>query len=63
MYLVLGREGPYSVKEHTDLKRKFTEENIIRMPECLVDNIFVDFTGKVFQQIIGIPIGGNCAPP
>ena len=25
-------------------------------------NIFVVFAGKVFQQIIGIPMGTNCAP-
>ena len=28
----------------------------------LVDNIFVFFAGKVFKQIIGIPMGTNCAP-
>ena len=32
------------------------------MLEFLVDNILVDFGGKVFQQIIGIPMGTNCAP-
>ena len=32
------------------------------MLEFLVDNIFVVFAGKVFQQIIGIPMGKNCAP-
>ena len=32
------------------------------MLESLVDNIFVVFAGKVFQQVIGIPIGTNCAP-
>ena len=26
----------------------------------LVDNIFVVFAGKVFQQIVGIPMGTNC---
>ena len=61
-YLVLGRKGPYLVREHSDWKSKITEEDIIRILEFLVDNIFVVFTGKVFQQIIGIPIGTNCAP-
>ena len=61
-YLVLGRKGPYFVREHSDWKSKYTEEDIIRMLECLVDNIFVVFAGKVFQQIIGIPIDTNCAP-
>ena len=61
-FLVLGREGPYFVKEHSDSKNKYTEDDIINMLEFLVDNIFVVFGGKVFQQIIGIPIGTNCAP-
>ena len=32
------------------------------MLEFLVDNIFVIFAGKVFKQIIGIPMGTTCAP-
>ena len=32
------------------------------MLEFLVDNIFVVSGGKVFQQIVGIPMGTNCAP-
>ena len=32
------------------------------MLEFLVDNIFVVFAGKVFQQTVGIPMGTNCAP-
>ena len=32
------------------------------MLEFLVDNIFVVFAEKVFQQIVGIPMGTNCAP-
>ena len=61
-YLVLGREGPCFVKEHSDSKSKYTEEDIIKMLESLVDNIFVVFAGKAFQQIIGIPVGTTCAP-
>ena len=61
-YLVLGRKGPYFVREHSDSKSKYTEEDIIRVLEFLVDNIFVVFAGKVFQQIIGIPMGTNCTP-
>ena len=32
------------------------------MLEFLVDNIVVVFAGKVFQHIIGIPMGANCVP-
>ena len=61
-FLVLGREGPYFVKEHSDSNNKYTEDDIVNMLEFLVDNIFVVFGGKVFQQIVGIPMGTNCAP-
>ena len=43
-------------------KSKYTEEDIIRTLEFLVDNIFVVFAGKVFKQIIGIPMDTNCDP-
>ena len=32
------------------------------MIEFLVDNIYVRFGGQLFQQMIGIPVGINCAP-
>ena len=28
----------------------------------LIDNMFVEFGGQIFQQTIGIPMGTNCAP-
>ena len=46
-FLVLGRKGPYFVKEHSDSKNEYTEDDIIYMLEFLVDNIFVVFVGKV----------------
>ena len=60
--MVLGCEGPYFVKEHSDSKNIYTEDDIINMLKFLVDNIFMVFGGKVFQQIVGIPMGTNCAP-
>ena len=41
---------------------KYSEDDIIKILEFLVDNIFVVFAGKVFQQTVGIPMGTNCAP-
>ena len=40
-YLVLGHEETYFVKEHSDSKNKYSEDDIIKMLEFLVDNIFV----------------------
>ena len=60
-YLILGHEETYFVKEHSDSKHKYSEDDIINMLEFLVDTIFVVFAGKVFQQTVGIPMGTNCA--
>ena len=32
------------------------------MIELLVDNIYVRFGGQLFRQMVGIPMGINCAP-
>ena len=61
-YLVLGHEEKYFVKEHSDSKSKYSEDDIIKMLEFLVDNIFVVFAGKVFQQTVGIQMDTNGAP-
>ena len=61
-YLVLGHEETYFVKERSDSKNKYSEDDIIEMLEFLVDNIVVVFAGKVFQQTVGISMGTNCAP-
>ena len=50
------------MKEHSDSKNKYSEDDIIKMLEFLADNIFVVFAVKVFQQIVGIPMGTYCAP-
>ena len=36
--------------------------NICKMIKFLIDNIFVQFGGCHFRQVIGIPTGMNCAP-
>ena len=30
-FLVLGRKGPYFVKEHSDSKNKYTEDDIVKI--------------------------------
>ena len=62
MYLALEHEETYFVKEHSDFKNKYSEDDIIKMLEFLIDNIFVVFARKVFQQTVAIPMVTNCAP-
>ena len=61
-YLVLGYNSTYFVKTHTDSANKYTEVDIVKMLDFLIDNIFVVFGGQVYQQTVGIPMGTNCAP-
>ena len=49
-YLVLGRDRSYFVKHHSDSTKKFSETDIFNMLKFLIDNIFVMFGGRVFQQ-------------
>ena len=39
----------------------YTTDNICKMIEFLINNIFVQFGGRLFRQVIGIPMGTNCA--
>ena len=41
---------------------QYSEESICKMIEFLIDNIYVTFGGLHFRQVIGIPMGTNCAP-
>ena len=42
--------------------QKYSDADVIKMLEYLIDNIFEEFGGRIFQQTIGIPMGTNCAP-
>jgi len=51
----------YFVKEHTTCKAKYTEDDIINMINIFIDNIFIEFGGRIFQQNVGIPMGTKCS--
>lgn len=37
-------------------------ETLIKMINWLIDNTYVTIGDKVFRQVIGIPMGTDCAP-
>ena len=43
-------------------KTCYSEEQVISMLEFLIDNIFVSVGATLFQPVVGIPMGTNCAP-
>ena len=61
-YVVIGYKDTYFVRDHSDAPQKYSDADVIKMLEYLIDIIFVEFGGRIFQQTIGIPMGTNCAP-
>ena len=61
---VLGYNSTYFSSKIQKGKTCYSEEQVISMLEFLIviDNIFVSFGGILFQQVVGIPMGTNCAP-
>ena len=46
----------YFVKDEIDSPNKYSETDIIRIVELLIDKIHVEFGGHVYQQTVGIPM-------
>ena len=61
-YLVIGHNQSYFVQKESKSNNKYTEEDIIKMLNFLIDNIFVQFGRRLFQQTFGIPMVTNCVP-
>ena len=61
-FVVLGYNSTYFSKKIQKGKTCYSEEQVISMLEFHIDNIFVSYGGTLFQQVVGIPMGTNCAP-
>ena len=61
-HIKVYRNKSYFTSNPLNGDNKYTADGICKMIEFLVDNIFVRFGGQLFQQMVGIPMGTNCAP-
>ena len=61
-FVVLGYNSTYFSNKIQKSKTCYSEEQVISMLEFLIDIIFVSFGGTLFQQVVSIPMGMNCAP-
>ena len=55
-YLVLGMDKSYFYKKTTLILPKSLMKHIFKMLQFLIDNIFVMFDERVFQQTVSIPM-------
>ena len=62
IHIRVGRNKSYFTSDPLNGGSKYTANDICKMIEFLVDNIYVRFGGQLFRQMVGIPMGTNCAP-
>ena len=61
-HVEVGRNKSYFTNDSLNGGNKYTASDICKMIEFLVVNIYVRFDGQLFRQMVGIPMGTNCAP-
>ena len=61
-HIKVGRNKSYFTSDPLSGDNKYTANDICKMIEFLVDNIYVRFGGQLFRQVMGIPMGTNCPP-
>ena len=48
--------------DHTKYRHVFTHATLIELVRYLVSNTFLKCGGEIHKQVVGIPMGTNCAP-
>ena len=59
MLIKVCRNKSYFTSDPLNGDNKYTANDICKMIEFLVVNIYVRFRGQLFQQMVGIPMGTN----
>ena len=60
-HIKFGRNKSYFTSDPLNGDNKYTVNDICKMIEFLVYSIYIRFSGQLFQQTIGIPMGTSCA--
>ena len=58
----MGNRSAFWSKSKVKHCHSITSDQLITYVEYLVDNIFISIGNHVFKQVIGIPMGTDCAP-
>ena len=60
-HIKVGRNKSYFTSDPLNGDNKYTANDICKIIEFLVDNMYVRFGGQLFRQKVGIPMGTSCA--
>ena len=63
MFINVTKEHAYfSNKRSNSSTVTFTNLELIEAVEYIINNSFIKFNGKIYKQVVGIPMGTSCAP-
>ena len=61
-YIVCNERQAFFTSEDTKRYKLWSCQNVCEALIYLLDNIYIRFGTKLYKQIVGIPMGTNCAP-
>ena len=61
-YIVCNERQAFFTSEDTKRYKLWSCQNVCESLIYLLDNIYIRFGTKLYRQIVGIPMGTNCAP-
>ena len=61
-YLACNDRNAFFTMENPKKYHAWSSKNVCDALTVLLDNIFIRFGTKLYRQVIGIPMGTNCAP-
>ena len=61
-YLECSNKNAFFTSEKSKKYHAWSCQNVYDVLIFLLDNIFIRFGTKLYRQVVGIPMGTNCAP-
>ena len=61
-YMAYNKRQAFFTSGDTKQYKRWSCQNVCETLICLLDNIYIRFVAKLYRQIVGIPMGINCAP-
>ena len=61
-YIACNERQAFFTSEDTKRYKRWSCQNVCEALIYLLDNIYIRFGTKLYRQIVGIPMGTNCAP-
>ena len=61
-YIACNERQAFFTSEDTNRYKLWSCQNMCEALIYLLDNIYIRFVTKLYRQIVGIPMGTNCAP-